>query len=133
MELDHIGVAVSAVGPAQAAWALLGLAAETPETVAGDGVTVVFCPFSGGRLELLEPLDEDSPVGRFLARRGPGLHHLAFRVERLDETLDRLKAHGVRLLDPVGRPGAHRTRVAFLHPAAMGGVLVELVERGVNS
>ncbi len=129
MELDHIGIAVSALDEAEAAWRHLGLKAGAVESVGRDAVRVAFCPFSGGRLELLEAESPDSPVGRFVARRGPGLHHIAFRVDRLDETLAQLKAAGVRLLDDVGRPGAHNTRVAFLHPAAMGGVLVELVER----
>jgi methylmalonyl-CoA epimerase len=89
---------------------------------------VAFLSVGDTRIELLEPLGDDCPVARFLERRWPGLHHIAFRVEELDGVLARLDRAGVPLVDHRGRPGAHGTRVAFLHPSALGGVLVELVE-----
>jgi len=80
------------------------------------------------RIELVEPAGEDSPVSKFLARRGAGLHHLAYRVHNLEQALEQLRAAGLRLIDEQPRPGAHGTRIAFLHPQATGGVLTELVE-----
>jgi methylmalonyl-CoA/ethylmalonyl-CoA epimerase len=128
--LHHLGIAVRDLEEAVTAWGALGLQPSHQEAVPGDRVRVAFLPFRGGRLELLEPLDEASPVARFLERRGPGLHHVAFEVEHLDIVLADLRAQGVRLIDETARPGAHGSRVAFLHPAATGGVLVELVEPG---
>ncbi|MCY0897951.1 MAG: methylmalonyl-CoA epimerase [Firmicutes bacterium] len=129
MTLDHIGIAVTDLEAGLRAWAPLGLGGEPPEWVAQDQVTVVFVPYTGGRMELLAPTSSDSPVARFLAKRGPGLHHLAFRVGDIDAIVARLVSEGVRMIDEVPRPGAHGTRVAFIHPAATGGILVELVEQ----
>jgi methylmalonyl-CoA/ethylmalonyl-CoA epimerase len=126
--LDHVGVAVASLEAAAATWRLLGLDVGPPEEVAGSGVRVAFVTIGGARVELLEPLAADTPVGRFLSRRGPGLHHVAWRVDDLEDALARLAAAGVPLVDAAPRPGAHGSRVAFLHPTAVGGVLVELVE-----
>jgi methylmalonyl-CoA/ethylmalonyl-CoA epimerase len=133
VKLDHLGVAVADLEQAVAAWNRLGLEPAHIEEVPRDQVRVAFVPFGGGRLELLEPTAATSPVARFLARRGAGLHHVAFAVTGLAEWLVRLKAAGVRLIDEAPRPGAEGTAVAFLHPAATGGVLVELVERPTSA
>jgi methylmalonyl-CoA/ethylmalonyl-CoA epimerase len=131
--LHHIGVAVRDLTAALEAWAQLGLYPSHREEVPGDRVRVAFLPFPGGRLELLEPLGDDSPVGRFLARRGEGLHHLAYQVDDIEATLASIRTQGGRLIDEAPRAGAHGSRVAFIHPATMGGVLVELVQPGPTS
>jgi methylmalonyl-CoA epimerase len=89
---------------------------------------VLVCFAGEQRIELVEPATSDSPVSAFLAKRGGGLHHLAYRVDSVERALEALKAAGLRLIDLTARPGAHGTRIAFVHPAATGGVLTELVE-----
>lgn len=127
--LDHVAIAVPSIAEALPLFELLtGAEGSARERVEAQGVDVAFVGEGEGRLELLEPLSSDSPVARFLERRGPGLHHLAYRVADLDAALERLSAAGVRLIDERPRPGAHGRRVAFLHPKSTGGVLVELVE-----
>lgn len=126
--LDHIGVAVVDLEAAVARWAPLGFQPERIEAVPADGIRVAFLPWDSGELELMAPVEADGTIARFLAKRGPGLHHLAFRVEHLAEVLQQLAADGVRLVDAVPRPGSRGTRVAFLHPSACEGVLTELVE-----
>jgi methylmalonyl-CoA/ethylmalonyl-CoA epimerase len=91
-------------------------------------VNVVVAQAGGTRIELVEPADEDSPVARFLDRRGPGLHHLAWKVDSIEEALQQLRARNVRLIDEAPRPGSHNTTIAFVHPSATGGVLMELVQ-----
>ena len=123
--LDHVAVAVTSLEEARSVFQLLtGDACSTPEVLESQGVRVQFI----GSLELLEPLGPESTVGRFLARRGPGLHHIAYRVPNLPQALARLKAEGVRLIDDVPRPGARGHQVAFVHPRSSEGILVELVE-----
>jgi methylmalonyl-CoA/ethylmalonyl-CoA epimerase len=92
-------------------------------------VDVVYVGEGAGRIELIAPIGDDSPVARFLARRGPGLHHLAYRVPDLAATLAEMRARGVPLIDETPRPGAHDRLVAFVHPRGAGGVLIELVQR----
>ncbi len=128
MKLDHIGVAVGDLKTAGAAWSKVTRAAGPPEDVGGQGVRVQFCDFEGGAIELLAAAGDDTPVGRFLARRGEGLHHIAFRVPDIRAALGDLEAQGARLIDREPRPGAHGTEVAFVHPSAFAGVLVELVQ-----
>ncbi len=129
LELDHVAVAVSSLATALPTFeALVGARGSTPETVAAQGVAVTFLGEGPGRLELLEPLSPESGVGRFLEQRGPGIHHIAYRVADLAATLDRLAANGVQLIDRRPRPGAHGHNVAFIHPRSAGGVLIELVE-----
>ena len=99
------------------------------ETVADQGVTVAMLPVGESRIELLEPLSEDSTVARFIAKRGEGLHHICYEVENLAAKLAELGARGVRVLDGYPRRGAEGKQVAFLHPASANGVLVELVEK----
>ena len=123
--LDHVAVAVTSLEEARSVFQLLtGDTCSTPEVLESQGVRVQFI----GSLELLEPLGPESTVGRFLARRGPGLHHIAYRVPNLPQALARLKAEGVRLIDDVPRPGARGHMVAFVHPRSSEGILVELVE-----
>ena len=101
---------------------------EHNEAVDEQGVRTVLLPANGVRIELLEPTGPDTPVGKFLARRGPGLHHVCLLVDDLDAALRTLTASGLRLIDEVPRPGVEGSRIAFLHPAAGAGVLVELKE-----
>jgi len=129
LPLDHVAIAVESIATALPTFeALTGARGSVPEAVAAQGVAVAFLGEGAGKLELIEPLSPESGVARFLARRGPGLHHLAYRVTDLAGTLDRLAAAGVRLIDRQPRPGAGGHRVAFIHPQSAGGVLVELVE-----
>lgn len=128
-ELDHVGVAVHDLASALRRWRpLLGDPESPPEEVASNRVRVVFLSAGPTHVELVAPLDADSPVARFLAVRGEGIHHLAFRVESVDRALEDLVARGERVVDRVGRPGARNHRVGFAHPSAFGGVLVEFVE-----
>jgi len=130
VELDHVGIAVSGLAPAIARWrTLLGEPDGPPEEVASQGVRVAFLTSGPVEVELLEPTRPESAVGKFLVRRGEGLHHLAFRVPSVDEALNDVVGHGGTVVDRVGRPGARGRRVGFAHPAAFGGVLVEFVER----
>ncbi|HWP99011.1 MAG TPA: methylmalonyl-CoA epimerase [Vicinamibacterales bacterium] len=125
--LDHVAVAVRDLAEALAFYRdALGLEIEGVEEVPSQGVRAHFVDLGGVRLELLEPLGADSPVARFLERRGPGLHHVTLRVDDIHAALARLRARGVRLIDEAPRPGAHGALVAFVHPSAAHGVLVEL-------
>ncbi len=127
--LDHVAIAVPAIAQALPTFeALLGGTGSAPERVEAQGVAVSFLGGDGATLELLEPLTPESGVARFLAKRGQGVHHLAYRVANLAATLDDLAARGVELIDRQPRPGAHGHRVAFIHPRSTGGVLIELVE-----
>src|SRR5262245_276489 len=129
MRLDHIGIAVRTLEGGLEFWArALGLEVAGIETVASEQVKVAFLPAGEPRIELLEPLAGDSVVGRFLERRGSGVHHLTFAVEDLSALLARLAAAGVATVGAAPRPGAGGSRVAFLDPQATSGVLVELVE-----
>ena len=127
--LHHVAIVVRSIEEARAVYeAVLGLRGGEVEHVADQKVRVLVLHAGEQRIELVEPAAPDSPVTRFLASRGGGLHHMAYRVRDLDDALARLKAAGVRLIDQHPRPGAHGTRVAFVYPQALGGVLTELVE-----
>jgi methylmalonyl-CoA epimerase len=129
MNLDHVGIAVSDVGQALAFYRdALGLDVETPEEVASQRVRAHFIPAGEAALELLEATADDSPIAKYIAKRGPGLHHITLRVDDIRAALARLKARGVRLIDESPREGAHGSLVAFVHPASAHGVLVELKE-----
>jgi methylmalonyl-CoA/ethylmalonyl-CoA epimerase len=127
--IDHIGIAVTDL---EAAIALhertYGMRAAHRETIVSQGVEAVLFDVGENHVELLRPLGDDTPVGRFLAKRGPGLHHVAYQVADIDAALARLRDEGVRLIDDEPRIGVRGSRVAFLHPAGTGGVLTELVE-----
>ncbi|CAN5663144.1 VOC family protein [soil metagenome] len=127
--LDHVGVAVYSLEEASVVYRLLGLEPVGPdETVASQAVRVRAFRAGESLLELLEPTADTSPLASFLAKRGPGLHHLALRVEGLEAEVARLKAEGVRFIDETPRPGRAGSRVVFLHPKWGQGVLIELVE-----
>ncbi len=126
--LDHIGIAVSSIDSALGIYEALGLCASGREEVPSQRVRTAFLPVGGTRLELLEPTDQGSSVARFLSSRGEGIHHLCFRVEDLSATLDELAAKGYELIHREPVPGADGKRIAFLHPRAGRGVLIELSE-----
>jgi len=127
--LDHVGIAVPDLEAAIPRYEeMVGAAATGRERVEAQGVEVAFVGKAAGRLELLAPLSDASPVARFLDRRGPGLHHICYRVPDLAATLREYEAAGYRLIDREPRSGAQGHRVAFVHPSVMGGVLVELLE-----
>ena len=125
--LDHIGIAVGDIHASLGFFRdALGLDVDAPEDVPSQRVRVTFLPAGQSSVELLEPTTPDSAVARHLSKRGAGMHHIAFRVDDIRAALAELKARGVRLIDDVPRPGAHRSLVAFIHPSATDGVLVEL-------
>ncbi len=129
MKLEHIGIAVRSLDTALRFYReTLGLALTGIETIPAEKVRVALLPLGETRLELLEATAEDSPIARFLARRGEGIHHIALGVTGLDAHLRQLEAAGVRVLPGKGEYGASGHRYAFLHPESCGGVLVELVE-----
>ncbi len=123
----HIGIAVTSITEALAFYRdVLGLSPGQPETA--DGATIVSLDFDGVDVELLEPRDPQSPVAKFLAKRGPGIHHVCYRVADLDATLQRCRTAGYQLIDERPRRGAGGRRIAFLHPKTTNGILLELTE-----
>jgi methylmalonyl-CoA/ethylmalonyl-CoA epimerase len=127
--IDHMGIAVTDL---DAAIALFTTAFAMPlahrEIVTEQGVEAVLLDVGENHVELLAPLGDDTPVGKFLAKRGPGLHHMAYQVSDIDAELERLRDAGVRLIDETPRIGIRQSRVAFLHPSSTGGVLTEIVQ-----
>jgi len=129
--LDHIGVAINSLTEGLALYRdLLGLELLYEEEVAADGVRVAVLELGGGHLELLEAMGPDTPVGRFIAKRGPGIHHIALRVKDCAQALAAVRAAGCPTLDEAPRRGAGGKQIAFLHPKATGGVLLELCQPG---
>jgi methylmalonyl-CoA/ethylmalonyl-CoA epimerase len=129
MKLHHIGIAVGSLAAARPLFEkLLGKPPDSEEVVEGQKVRVAMFQVGESRLELLEATSEDSPIARSVAKRGPGLHHIAVAVEDLAAALRRLENAGVRLIDREPRRGAGNEQVAFLHPASTAGVLIELVQ-----
>ncbi|MGZ4779778.1 MAG: methylmalonyl-CoA epimerase [Thermoanaerobaculia bacterium] len=126
--LDHIGIAVKSIEGASI-YRALGLAVDHVEDVKTQGVKTAFLSVGDSNLELLEPLSPESPVAKFIEKRGEGIHHICFRVDDLEAHLAKLKAQGFRLINEAPVPGAHGCRAAFLHPAAGNGVLIELSEK----
>jgi methylmalonyl-CoA epimerase len=130
MIIDHIGVATEGIEEAAGFYRdSLGLEIAEIEEVANQKVRVAMLPLGESRIELLEATSEDSPISRFLAKRGPGIHHIAVRVDDIESELQSLKAKGARLIDETPRAGAGGCLVAFVHPSSTGGVLLELVQR----
>jgi methylmalonyl-CoA/ethylmalonyl-CoA epimerase len=126
--LDHIGIAVRSLESAKI-YAALGLTTDHVEDVVTQGVKTAFLSVGDANLELLEPLSPESPIAKFIEKRGEGIHHICFRVTNMAAHLERLQAQGFRLINESPVPGAHGCRVAFLHPAAGNGVLIELSEK----
>ena len=127
--IDHTGVAVDDLDAAIKLYEeVLGMPLVHRETVAEQGVEAVLLDVGDGHVELLSPLGEDTPVGKVLARKGPGLHHVAYAVEDIEATLEQLSAAGVELIDAKPRVGIRGSLVAFLHPRSTGGVLTEIVQ-----
>jgi len=125
--VDHIGIAVADLGAALAFYRdALGLEIDAPEEVPSQRVRAHFIPAGETALELLEATADDSPIAKFVAKRGPGLHHITLRVDDIGAALAELKARGVRLIDEAPRAGAHGALVAFVHPSSAHGVLLEL-------
>ena len=126
--IAHIGVAVESIDESLAFYRdVLGLSPHHgPETK--DGATIVSLPFGESDVELLEPVTPDGPIAKFLARRGPGIHHVCYRVDDLDAALTRCRAAGYRLVDETPRIGAGGKRIAFIHPKSTTGILIELTE-----
>ena len=127
--IDHVGVAVEDIDAALALYRdALGMPLVHRETVTEQGVDAVLLDVGDGHVELLQPLGPETAVGKFLARRGPGLHHVAYRVADIEATLSALSAAGLRLIDERPRIGIRGSRVAFVHPASSAGVLTEIVQ-----
>ena len=134
MKIDHLGIAVSSISDSLTFYReVLGLELAGSETIEDQGVRVALLPVGEARIELLEPVSGETPVGRFITKRGEGLHHICYEVDDLSSKLDELRSRGVRLLDGYPRRGAEGKLVAFLHPASAHGVLVELVEKARTS
>lgn len=129
MKVDHIGIATKSIEEALAVWQdALGLKPDSAEEVAEQGVKICMLPVGDTHVELLEALSPDSAVGKFLAKRGPGLHHIAIEVADIHGALAQLKQRGARLIDETPRVGAGGSLVAFVHPSSTNGVLLELVQ-----
>ena len=129
MKLDHVGIAVEDLEAAGRLYESLGLACSGREEVEEQKVEVAFYPLGETRLELLQSTDPEGPIGKFIAKKGPGLHHLCVEVPDVAAALERLTAEGFQLIDRVPRAGAGGCKVAFVHPKSTGGVLLELSEK----
>jgi methylmalonyl-CoA/ethylmalonyl-CoA epimerase len=129
MKVDHIGIATPTIAEGLAIWRdALGFEPDSTEEVAEQGVRVCMLPVGDTHVELLEPLSTESAVGRFLSKRGPGIHHIAIEVRDIKASLAELKQKGARLIDETPRVGARGCLVAFIHPSSTNGVLLELVQ-----
>ncbi|MDF1593279.1 MAG: methylmalonyl-CoA epimerase [Desulfobacterales bacterium] len=130
LKIDHLGIAIKSINAGEKFWTdALGLVCEGSETVAQQRVTTAFFPVGESEVELLEPSAADSPVAKFLEKKGEGIHHVAFQVENIEAALIELKEKGIRLIDETPRYGAGGAKIAFIHPQSTNGVLVELCER----
>jgi len=128
--LDHLGIAVKSLNSAKRIYEKLGLSVSEQEEVPAEKVRLVMIPVGQTRLELLEPTSDDSAVAKFIAKRGEGMHHVCLRVPDLTAAVQKLKAHGVRLISEDIKVGVGGHRYVFVHPSSAGGVLLELVESG---
>jgi methylmalonyl-CoA/ethylmalonyl-CoA epimerase len=127
--IDHIGVATDDLDGAVALYeGTLGMRVAYRETVESQGVEAVLLDVGDGHVELLRPLGPDTPIGKYLERKGPGLHHVAYAVDDIEDVLAKLKETGIELIDAEPRTGIRDSRVAFVHPRSTGGVLTEIVE-----
>lgn len=132
MKINHLGIATKSIDEALKFWGdALGLENVHTEIVEDQKVKVAMLPIGESRIELLEPTSDDSPITKFLEKRGGGIHHIAVEVDDIEASLAQLKSQGMRLIDETPRIGAEGCLVAFVHPAASGGVLLELVQTAV--
>ncbi len=130
LKIDHLGIAVNSIDDGKKFWSdVLGLTFEGSETVKEQKVTTAFFPVGESEVELLESTAPDGPVAKYIEKKGQGIQHVAFRVENIEEALSELKEKGIKLIDQKPRIGAGGAKIAFLHPKATAGVLVELCER----
>jgi methylmalonyl-CoA/ethylmalonyl-CoA epimerase len=130
LKIDHLGVAVSSIDEKKNFWTdIMGLKLEGTETVEAQKVTTAFLPVGESEVELLESTSEDGPIAKYIEKRGEGIQHVAFRVENIEDALAELKEKGIQLIDKTPRNGAGGAKIAFLHPKATSGILVELCER----
>lgn len=130
LKIDHLGIAVNSIEEGKKFWSdILGLTFEGTETVEPQKVTTAFFPVSESEVELLESTSPDGPVAKYIEKRGQGIQHVAFRVKDIEAALAELIEKGIQLIDEKPRHGAGGARIAFIHPKATGGVLVELCER----
>jgi len=130
LQIDHLGIAVNSIEEGKNFWSdVLGLRFEGAETVAEQKVTTAFFPVGESEVELLESTSPDGPVAKYIEKRGQGIQHIAFRVDDIEAALAELKEKGIQLIDEQPRHGAGGAKIAFLHPKATGGVLVELCQR----
>ena len=130
LRIDHLGIAVSSIDEKKNFWTdTLGLCLEATETVEEQKATTAFLPVGESEIELLESTSEEGPIARYIKKKGEGIQHVAFQVKNIEEALAELKEKGIRLIDETPRKGAGGARIAFLHPKATSGVLVELCER----
>jgi methylmalonyl-CoA epimerase len=133
MKINHLGIATKGINEALSFWSeALGLENVHTETVEDQKVRVAMLPIGESRIELLEPISDDSPISKFLEKRGGGIHHIAVDVDDIEATLAQLKAKGMRLIDEQPRIGAEGCLVAFVHPSSANGVLLELVQTGTS-
>jgi methylmalonyl-CoA/ethylmalonyl-CoA epimerase len=131
VKIDHIGIAVKSLTDAVKVYEhALGLKVDGYDQVDEQGVRIAMLNIGESRIELLEPTGPQSPIEKFMTKRGEGIHHIAITVDNIEQTLNQLKAAGVRLVDNEPRRGAHNTRIAFIHPSSTHGVLLELVQHG---
>ena len=130
LKIDHLGIAVTSIDEKKRFWIdAMGLTLEGTETVEAQKVTTAFLPVGESEVELLESTSDDGPVAKYIQKKGEGIQHVAFQVENIEEALAELKEKGIQLIDQVPRKGAGGAKIAFLHPKATNGVLVELCER----
>ena len=128
MKIRHLGIAVDSIEERLPIWESFGLKLDHTEKVDSEGVTTAHLKVGGYEIELLEPMGEDTPVGKFINKKGPGIHHLALDVNNIEETLAKAKKNGLEPIGEAPRSGADNTLVAFFHPKDTGGVLLEIVQ-----
>lgn len=130
-KIDHLGIAVDDLAAAVELYRdILGLEYAGEETVAEQKVRTAFFPLGESSVELLEATDPDSPIAKFIEKKGPGIHHIALRVDNVAKAIEVLLGKGVRMIDTVPRVGAHGAKIAFIHPKSTPGILVEICQRG---
>ncbi len=127
-KIAHVGIATESIGAVSEFYKLLGLELDAVETIKDQNVKVAMLKVGSSAVELIEPLNEHSPVSRFIKKRGEGMHHLTFEVDDLTGLLEKLKVAGIKLIDEEPREGAEGSLIAFIHPASTGGVLIELCQ-----